>query len=134
MHHELRACEELLQADNLILWVYSEALNALTVLLSTSLKLEENFTQTLEQGVTSQCFLVCLPILEKDLASHPSHDPSFDQLSGRPVQSLMAAPIYQEDEPYGVLTAARFRESRFEQEFSPNSLQQLQTIALNLKF
>ena len=129
----LQACETKLQADNLILWVFNEAENVLVASLSTSLSLPEEFKQPLERGLTSQCFLVGLPLLEANLSINPSHDPTFDKYSGKQVQSIMAAPTYLSHEPYGVLTAARFKGSQFQEEFSNQNLQELENMALQIQ-
>ncbi|MGJ8726411.1 MAG: GAF domain-containing protein [Roseibacillus sp.] len=130
---KLHLCEKSLQADNLILWLFDEENNALVATLSTSLPLEADFLQPISKGLTSQCFLTGLPLLENNLPANQEHDPTFDSISGKKVKSLMAAPIFKDDELEGVLTAACFEESSQALEFDSSSLAELQSAARKLQ-
>ena len=131
---ELQQLEGSLRADNLILWIFDEEKNALVATLSTSLPLTTNYRQPISKGVTSQCFLTGLPLLESNLLANKKHDPTFDSLSGRKVKSLMAAPVFDEDDLSGVLTAACFEDIGQRFRFDADSLAELQSVARKIPF
>jgi len=115
-----------------MLWILEPESSSLRAALSTALPLEHEFSQPLSRGVISQAFLTGLPILEENLQIHESYDPAFDSKTGQPVSSLMAAPIWQNEELSGILTAVIFTKNAEQKKFTASLLGQLALSARNL--
>ena len=121
-----------LEAGSLMFWYWPSSEDWLLSIYNPSHPQFCGFQQPLSHGTISQVALIGLPILAQDLKERSDHDSTFDQVHQRSSRSMIAAPVFSEDEILGVLSAVQFDDTEQVNEFQLFHLNSLSRLAARL--
>lgn len=113
-------------ADEATVWLYREAENVLLAIHNPVNPEIVGLTQPVSQGLISQVLVTGLPLLEPDVTTRHEHDRNIDSQTGQQTLALMAAPIDQDADVTGVVSAVQLSGGESDRGFNERDLATLE--------